>query len=104
MCRIHHLTCPHCLRALLITRRCDDLIQRRATFEDPGHKPEYVDCAYFQLVSRIVRGYKRETGVRGELELETQKGDGQGCHFCFGRVWYVLPTDGEHEGGWKGEG
>lgn len=111
MCKIHHLTCPHCLSALIISRRCDHLLVRRSGFDgmDNKFKPEFPSCPYFLLVPRIVRGYAKQRDDVGETEGK--------CHFCEKTVWYVFPEgeivewkwqqlrEGEEveDGGWSGE-
>lgn len=85
MCRIHHLSCPHCLSALIISRRCRHLLARQSRFDelDERLRPEYPSCTFFRLMPGIVRGYTRPKDEAGENEGK--------CHYCDRAVWYVFP-------------
>lgn len=86
MCKLHHLACPHCLSALLITRRCNHINTRRADFTAAKleRKPDYFACPDFQLVAGSVRGYRVS---KAETEVNESKSM---CQYCEGPVWYVL--------------
>lgn len=84
MCAVRHLSCSHCLRALLIALRCDRLLQRRSSFCDERLKPECVDCALSHLEPGMVRGSRERKNLDGETEGR--------CLYCRRRFWAVFPN------------
>lgn len=84
MCKLHHLPCPHCLRALLVMKHCAHLADRRDYLAHTQNLPTWVDCPFFTLSPATARGSRESKDLEEELD--------EVFHFCGEKGWYVMPV------------